>query len=127
MIRSEDDIYVRFIRRVTQAIVVIGISASATAAAVRGWRYGLGVLLGACISYVSFWRWQRVVEAIGPKATVKRSVVSLLVRFAVLAAALYVMIKHLEVNPVAVFLGLLVAAAAVLVSIVLELIYAPRA
>ena len=84
---------------------------------------GIGFLLGACISYLSFWRWQRLVEAIGG-APKRRSTVWMMVRFLVLVAAAYAIVKYLEVNPVAVFLGLLVSAAAVVVSIVFELIYA---
>jgi hypothetical protein len=48
----------------------------------------------------------------------------MVIRFALLVAAAYGIVKYLDVTPVAVFLGLLISAAAVIVSILFELIYA---
>jgi hypothetical protein len=117
------DPYVRIVGRITYAILILGPLGSIAAALLKGWRFGLGFLFGAALSYLSFWRWQRVVEALGPAAK-PRATARLIVRFLGLAAIAYAIIKYLEVSPVAVFLGLLVSAAAVIVSIILELIYA---
>ena len=112
MTSSEVDSYSRIVRRITRAILVIGALGVTVSIAVKGWRFGLGFGLGACLSSLSFWRWRKVVDALGgtPKG---RSVHFLMVRFLALAAVAYVIIKYLEVNPVAVLLGLLVSAAAV--------------
>jgi hypothetical protein len=123
MIPSEGDTYARIIQRITLAILVLGAAGTATCAVTRGWRFALGFFLGACISYVSFWRWQMVVESLGGPAK-EQSVKGMIVRFVVLAAAAYGIVKYLDVTPVAVFLGLLISAAAVIVSILFELIYA---
>jgi hypothetical protein len=123
MTPREGDIYVRVIHRITLAILVLGLAGTATFAVTRGWRFALGFFLGACISYLSFWRWQVVVESLGGAAE-KPSVGPMVLRFVVLAAAAYGIVKYLDVTPVAVFLGLLISAAAVIVSILFELIYA---
>jgi hypothetical protein len=123
MTPSEGDVYVRVIHRITLAIVILGMAGTATFVVTRGWRFALGFFLGACMSYLSFWRWQRVVESLGGSIE-KRSIASMVVRFAVLAAAAYAIVKYLDVTPVAVFLGLLISAGAVIVSILFELIYA---
>lgn len=120
---SDDRVYARIIGRITAAILVIGAAGSLAAIFARGWRFGLGVALGACVSYASFWRWRKLVDALGAGPE-KRRLLPLMLRFGTLAGAAYAIIKYLEVNPVAVFLGLFVSAAAVIVSIVFELIYA---
>jgi hypothetical protein len=122
MTPSEGDVYGRVIHRITLAILLLGLAGTATFIATRGWRFALGFFLGACMSYLSFWRWQRVVESLGGSIE-KRSIASMVVRFAVLAAAAYGIVKYLDVTPVAVFLGLLISAAAVIVAILFELIY----
>ncbi len=119
---SDGGIYARIVHRITLGILALGGAGTAACAATWGWRFALGFFLGACMSYLSFWRWQTVVESLG---TVKqRSVAGMVVRFAVLAAAAYGIVKYLDVTPVAVFLGLLISAAAVIVAILFELIYA---
>jgi hypothetical protein len=123
MTPSEGDTYGRIIQRITLAILVLGAAGTATFVVIRGWRFALGFFLGACMSYLSFWRWQTVVESLGGPAK-ERSVKGMIVRFVVLAAAAYGIVKYLDVTPVAVFLGLLISAAAVIVSILFELIYA---
>ena len=121
--KSEVDAYARIIRRIILLIGILGAAGSIAAIAIRGWKFGIGFLLGACISYLSFWRWRKLVEVLGgtPK---RRSTMWMVVRFLMLVAAAYAIVNYLEVNPVAVFLGLLVSAAAVVVSIIFELIYA---
>ena len=114
--------YARVVSRITRAMLAIGAAGSVALGARQGWRFGLGFLLGAGLSYLSFWRWQKVVESLGETPGRQRAM-GMVVRFGLLAAGAYGIIKYLEVNPVAVLFGLLVAAAAVLVSLVLELIY----
>ena len=123
MTASDPAIYSRITSRITRAILVLGVLGTGVSLIRQGWRFALGFVLGACMSYLSFWRWRQVVESLGgePKS---RNVAVMVLRFVLLAGAAYGIIKYLEVNPVAVFLGLLVSAAAVIVSIFFELIYA---
>lgn len=123
MTPSDGDSYVRIIHRVTLAILLLGAAGTATCVVIKGWRFALGFFLGTCLSYLSFWRWQTVVESIGG-ASQERRMGGMVVRFAILAGAAYGIVKYLDVTPVAVFLGLLISAAAVIVSILFELIYA---
>ena len=67
-------------------------------------------------------RWQRLTERRTGGAG-KQSVLTMLLRLGLLILAAYPIITYLEVNPAAVFLGLLTSAAAVIFSIVFELIY----
>ena len=119
---GDGDIYRNIIRRVTRLILVIGVAASIAAAVVRGSRYGFGFLLGALLSWASFWRWRKVVDALGG-APKQRSAWTWITRFAVLVIAAYVTVRYLGVSPEAVFLGLLVSAAAVIVALIYELIH----
>jgi hypothetical protein len=120
---SEDGAYTRITRRIVQVIPCI----AALGAVGFGIRYGVsfatGFLIGALLSYLSFWRWRKVVESLGGEVKPRRAWL-LVARFLALVALAYVIVSYLEVKPVAVFLGLLVSAAAVVVSILYELIYA---
>jgi hypothetical protein len=123
MTAGEADVYQRIVRRITRCIFLIGLLGSVALGVAKGLGFGVGFLLGASLSYVSFWRWKKVVDGLGgpPK---RRSIGLWLLRFAVLIAAGYAIVNYLEVTPVAVFLGLLVSAAAVVISVIFELIYA---
>lgn len=123
MTPNDSSIYSRLIGRITRVILILGTLGAIASACRQGWRFAVGFLLGACMSYLSFWRWQKVVESIGGEQK-GRNIAGMVFRFVALAAAAYGIIKYLEVNPVAVFLGLLVSAAAVIVSLIFELIYA---
>ncbi len=123
MAASDDGVYERIVVRITRGIVGIGLIGFVFACAAKGWRFGLGFLLGAALSYLSFWRWRKVVDALGTDSKSGRSIKAMIGRFALLAIVAYAIVKYLEVNPVAVFFGLLAAAAAAIVSIVFELIY----
>ena len=120
---DEPDIYRRLVHRIMRLILVIGLVGATAIGLRKGPGFGVGFLLGACLSYLSFWRWRKVVEALGEQPK-RRSIWVWLLHFAVLIGAGYAIVNYLEVTPVAVFLGLLVSAAAVVVSIIYELIYA---
>lgn len=118
----ESDPYRRLVGRITILIGIIGVAGAVTFGIMKGFRFGGGFLLGSAISFVSFWRWKRVVDALAPGAK-RRSAWVWLLRFAMLAAVAYVIVKYLEVTPVAVFLGLLATIAATIIAALLELIY----
>ena len=119
---GESDPYSRLVRNTTRGVLVIGICGAAIGCMNWGWRAGLGFLFGAALSYLSFWRWRRLTEALTGAGS-KQSLLSMLLRLALLIFAAYAIISYLEVRPEAIFLGLLASAAAVILSIVLELIY----
>jgi len=115
--------YDRFIRRVTWIILALALTGSAVLAIVKEIRIGLAFLIGATVSYGSFWGWRQLVDALtpGPK---KRSAVPFVVRILLLIALAYAIIRFLGLNFAVAASGLLVSAAAVLLELIFELIYA---
>jgi len=118
---SDNDIYQRIIRRVTWLIAGFGCAGSAIVSLRWGWKAGTGFLLGAALSYLSFWRWRKIAEALGHAPRPHASALMIL-RFLLLIALTYGIIKYLDVPPAAVLTGLLAAGAAVFVALILELV-----
>ncbi|HLN04177.1 MAG TPA: ATP synthase subunit I [Bryobacteraceae bacterium] len=103
--------------------------AGVIAGAIRGgWRWAGGFLLGAAASWMNF-RWlKQMVHSLGEAATGKRpkvrGAVFLGLRYLLLAAAAYVILNYSTLSLTAGLIGLLVPAAAVILEILFELIYA---
>ncbi|HZT39036.1 MAG TPA: hypothetical protein VFA28_14160 [Bryobacteraceae bacterium] len=93
------------------------------AAAVRGWRGAAAFALGAALAVGNYHLWKRATAAIGVAGRRPRtaSAIFLGVRYLILGAILFAIIKFFEVSAVALLAGLLVPAAAVLVEIIYEL------
>jgi hypothetical protein len=119
---ADTDPYRRIVRRIAQLTIWIGGAGALAGFAWKGPRFGAGFLLGAALSLASFWRWKKVVDAVGSGAKPRRAWVWLL-RFVALAAAAYVIVKYLEVTPLAVFTGLLASAGAAVTAAIYELLY----
>src|SRR5580700_5519041 len=115
--------YDRFIRRVTWIMVVLAITGSVLLVIIKGIRIGLAFLIGATVSYGSFWGWRQLVDALTPEPK-KRSSFPLVLRILLLIALAYAIIRFLGLNVAAAASGLLVSAAAVLLELIYELIYA---
>jgi hypothetical protein len=116
--------YDRAIRRLERIGFVLAGAAVVSMAAREGWRGALGATAGAAFSLTSFRNWKRVAGAasggksrIGPWPAI---------RFLVLAASLFVIIRYFGVSPWSVLAGLFVSVAAVMVEIVFELIFPHR-
>ena len=72
MRRSDPAFYESALRRIKLIILILGLAGAVLLAVRKDVRFGGGFLIGAAASYLSFWRWQVVVESIGgPK--VRRS------------------------------------------------------
>ena len=123
MPESEPQFYDRAIRRIRWFILVLGLSGAVFLASFQGPRIGFGFLVGAAVSFVSFWRWQQIVEAFGPDRK-RRSYRFFVLRILVFTALAYVIIRFLGLNIAAAVSGLLVSGAAVILELVYELIYA---
>jgi hypothetical protein len=115
--------YDRFIRRVTWIILALTLTGSAVLSIIKGIRIGLAFLIGASVSYASFWGWRQLVDALSP-APKKRSSFPFVLRILLLIAVAYAIIRFLGLNVAAAASGLLVSAAAVLLELIFELIYA---
>jgi hypothetical protein len=123
MTPSDGELYPRFIRRVTWLILILGLIGTAYLAARKGLQIGASFLIGASVSYISFWRWQQLAKALGAQAKNRRHWF-FIVRFALLGALAWAIIKYLGLNVAAAASGLLVSAAAVILEAIYELIYA---
>jgi hypothetical protein len=115
--------YDRFIRRVTWIILALALIGFAFLAVTKGMRIGAAFLIGATVSYGSFWGWRQLVDALTPEPK-KRSSVPFVLRILLLIVMAYAIIKLLGLNIAAAASGLLVSAAAVLLDLIYELIYA---
>jgi hypothetical protein len=109
-------------RRIAWIIVALGVSGGMALTILHGWREGAGFLLGATISYLSFWRWRKVVDALGTPSGRPRAASVWILRFLAMALLVYGIIRFLEVNLAAAVTGLLVSAAAVLIEIFYEFV-----
>jgi hypothetical protein len=113
----------RALRRIARLIVAIGLIGALGAGVWRGAATGFSFLLGAAGSYASYWGWQQVAAAISPGAK-PRSSRFFVLRLLLVIAAAWVIIRFLGLKVAAAVAGLLVSAAAILLEIIYELIYA---
>ena len=119
----------RAIRRIFRLNLALTVSGAVLYYATRGWRGALGFLLGGLISYLNF-RWlKRTVDSLsdlaGGKKPPRASVAVFLgLRYLLLALGAYAILKFSEISLSATLVGLFAPAAAVILEILIELIYA---
>jgi len=123
MLPTDPAFYTQALRRVAWLILAIGTVGTGALVSLKGFRMGLAFLIGALFSYASFRGWQHVVLALSPSAPKQRSW-RFMFRLVLFAGVACVIIKFLGLNVAAAVTGLLVSAAAVILEIVYELIYA---
>ena len=119
---SEPESNRQFIRRVSWIIFGLGLAGAASVAIFKGARDGAAFLVGAAVSFGSFWGWDRVVDHLGPNPRKRRRAFFVL-RLIALVALAWVIIKFLGLNVAAAALGLLVSGAAVVVEIIYEIVF----
>jgi hypothetical protein len=121
------------ISRITLLTYGLGAAGTLAALAVAGPRSAVGFLAGVALSLVSVRSWSKLAEAVGgatagtpdgaakPKSggSTAAAALFLLVRYIVIAGAVYVSIKYLGSAPAAVLVGLLVSFAAVVLDFLL--------
>jgi hypothetical protein len=117
---SDPASYERFIRRVRWIILALGLAGAVGVGFSRGIGAGAAFLIGAAISFTSFWGWGKVVDNLGPTPS-KRSRSFFVLRLVGFVALACVIIKYLRLNVAAAAVGLLVSGAAVILELVFEL------
>src|SRR5258708_825196 len=122
MPQSDQAFYERAIRRIKRIILVLGLTGALALAISKDLRFVGGFLIGAVASYLSFWRWERVVEVIVAGKT-RQPPWRFVLRFVVLLAAGYVIIRITGFNLTAAAMALLLPGAAVTVEMIYELIH----
>lgn len=112
------------IRRIYRLTGLVGIIGFVSYFALHGSRSAFGFALGAAISFGNLWLFDWLSRAIAPPgAEPKRWQAGLFVgRYLILFTFGYVIVKALGVNPLALVLGLLASTAAVIISIIIELL-----
>jgi ATP synthase I chain len=129
---ESDNFYAAAERRVEWLTAALGFVGAAVAAAWGGWLAGVGVALGAGITWVNF-RWLKlgvsalvnasVAQADQEHVRIPRSVcVKFFGRYALLLAVVYVILSRSVLPLAALVCGLFAAVAAVLVEVVWELV-----
>lgn len=120
------DIFERTAARVSRTIAIIAFVGGATAFAWRGWRAGLGFLAGATAAWFNF-RWLRAfVAGLGPGGKPSRFAVFFALRYLILAAGAYVILRYSRASLAAALTGLFTPLAAVIVEVLIQLGYERR-
>ncbi len=109
------------IDRITRIAIVLGAIGVLAALGLRGPRDAAGFLIGAGLSLITVRSWFKLADAIGASGTLPAagSVVFLVVRYLLIAGAVYATIYVLRSSPAVLVMGLLVSFFAV----VLELLF----
>jgi hypothetical protein len=119
--------YDRALTRIKRFTIVVGAVGTAAVLFARGRGTAAGFLAGAGISYVNFELLSGLAKVMGasaPKALGWGILIAL--RYLIVGAASYVIVRILGITPVAVLAGLLAAFAAVILEILYELILHAR-
>lgn len=105
-------------------VIALGVAGALGLGAAKGAAWGLGLLLGAALSYLSFVVTERFVRSLSPASQSRPAAwraVLLGSRYLILGALVYAMIKLFGVSPIAILCGLLTLGAAAIIEILYEL------
>lgn len=123
-VEADDALYRNALRRINQYMVVLGLTGTLVCSVWWGWRGSVGFAFGALASWLNF-RWiKRLVDSLGVRTPTRRAAafaILLGLRYLLLGAAGYVMLKVFGVNLLATLAGLLSVVAAVIFEAVYEL------
>ena len=127
---NDQGFYDRALRRIERIGMGLGVAGALYGLIFHGPRFAAGFLCGASLSLFSFYTLRRLAELLsgGASATEARgstAVFAMLfgLRYFLVGAAVYVIVKILEISRMPVLAGLFVAAAAVIVEILYELAF----
>jgi ATP synthase I subunit len=119
--------YDRALSRIKYLTLVVGLVGSVAVLFARGRGAAAGFLAGAGVSYVNFELLSGLAHVLGASAPKARGWgVLIALRYAIVGAAVYVIVRVLGITPVAVLAGLLATFAAVILEILYELILHAR-
>jgi hypothetical protein len=111
------------IPRIQRNALVLGLAGTIAAFFAFGAPWAVGYAVGSAIARLTIDSWTRLATSLNPEAgavnkpSVGGSAAFLVLRYAIIAGAIYGIVKVLGVTPVAVLLGLLVSFAAVVIEI----------
>ena len=125
--------YVRSESRISFLTLLLGVLAGVPVGYFRGWRWGLGIFIGAMLAWVNF-RWlKQGVDALASSATAQadqpKARVPILTyfkamfRYGLIALCVYVIFKYLNVPVLSMIFGLCALGAATIAVSVHELLH----
>ena len=128
MTLAEPLFYDRALARIVRCMLALTVIGTVIVWFHGGWRWSAGFVAGALVSYLSFRGFERVANLLGPATEVKpprvRVAILMGARYLLLAAGGYAIVRFSTLSLTAALLGLFVSAAAVILEILYELIYA---
>ena len=115
------------VTRITRIALVLGAGGVATTWAMAGPREAVGFLVGAVLSLITIRSWFKLAGSLGADGKVPGggAAVFLVLRYVLIAAAIYATIRVLKSSPTILIVGLLVSFAAVLLELMFGLM-APK-
>jgi hypothetical protein len=121
---GEEDAFERAVARIFRSMLILGILSAGAIWITRGWAWAAGFALGAAAAWVNF-RWMKqLVDALGGKRPRARLAVLLGLRYLLLGAGAYAILRYSAISLPAALAGLFVPAAAVIIEILFQLTYA---
>lgn len=116
--------YDRALGRIRNMAAATGVAGTLAALIWRGPRVAAGFLIGAVISMINLQWWTSLAGALGSsgKTPFRGSATILGLRYLLIAAVIYVIVRFLEIALAPVLTGLFVPVAAVVIEILYELI-----
>ncbi len=125
--------YVRSESRISLLTVLLGVAAGLPVGYFRGWRWGLGILIGAILAWINF-RWlKQGVDVLAGAATAQadqaKARVPILTyfkamfRYGLIALCVYVIFRYLNVPVLGMIFGLCALGAATIAVSVQELLH----
>jgi hypothetical protein len=115
-----------FVRRIYWLTLGFGLAGSAAYLGLQGWRPAAGFALGGLASFGNLWLYERLTRSIEPASAGEPpkkpwQAGVFILRYLVMILLAYAIVKALDVNALAVILGLLASTAAVVTSTIVEL------
>lgn len=123
---SDDEFYLRAIRRILRFMGLLAAVGTVVALLWRGWRSGAGFAVGSAIAWINFLWLKRLTESLGASHAKRSSASAVLMgsRYLLLAGIAYVILRFTKISLPATLTGLFVSLGAVLLEILFELVYA---
>src|SRR5579885_1225018 len=125
MMAADARFYDRALQRISKLMFALAVAGTAGVWLWRGWTWGAGFAVGATASWLNY-RWlKNIVDTLAGRRPASRRVAMLAgLRYFLLGGGAYVILKYSKINASAVLTGLFVSAAAVIIEILIELLYA---
>lgn len=123
---TDDALFEHAVGRMQASMLWLSGGGALVAWLLSGWQWGLGFLAGGLASWGNFYWLHQLTASLGGTLTGarKRMVLFFCLRYLLLGAGGYVLVKVVGLNLTAALIGLLVVAASVILEILYELIYA---